>query len=71
MVLAHLAKYTTKPGGAGLEIAPLVEYLPCKHENLSLMTRIHVKSREWEHAFAISALGTGGFYEAHWLADLA
>lgn len=53
-----------------MEIAPLVDYLPCKRENLSLMTRIHIKSREWWHAFVISARGTGGFHEAPWPADL-
>lgn len=58
-----------KTGGGSSETAPLVQYSPCKPENLSLMTRIHVKSREWWHAFVVSALGTGGFHEAHWPAD--
>lgn len=55
--------------GGGSEIAPLVEYLPCRREKLNLMTRIHVKSREWWHAFVISALGTSGSHQAPWPPD--
>lgn len=69
MLSAHLANIPENWKGGGSEIAPLVEYLPCKCENLNSMTRIHVKSREYWHAFVVSALGTGGFHEAHWPAD--
>lgn len=70
LLSAHLANIPENWGGEGSsEIAPLEEYLPCMRENLSLMTRIHVKSGEWWHAFVISALGTGGFHEARWPAD--
>lgn len=71
MLSAHLANIPENWGGGGgsSEIASLIDYLPHKHEDLSLMTRIHVKSSEWWHAFVISALGTGGFHKAHWPAD--
>lgn len=43
------------------EMTQLAKCLPCKHEDLSLISRTHEKkSQMWWHALVISAMGGQG-----------